>query len=369
VTVNIPPIIGGQSSDVELEIIGEEYDTLDRLALKIRDLIAPFPGIRDVDTTVRTGKPELLVLPRRDVLSDRKIPATEIGMNLRANLEGVTAGTFKKDARNYDIVVKLQEETGRDQVDAFLLPGKPGRPVLLESLAYVEEDLTPVLLTRKDKRRVSKIYANLGPGLPLGTAVSRISETIDTKGDLPPQYDYQFAGRYEVMAEGLEGLAEAGVISIVLVVLMLAAILESFKQPAIILVTVPLALIGTIYGLLWTGNSLGIFEIMSVVMMIGIVVNNAILIVDQFNVHVREGYPRHKAMIEASCERFRPVVMITIAAVLGMLPLAFGRGIGAEVRNGSGISMLGGILSSGILTLIVLPILYDLFTSKKSKSH
>jgi HAE1 family hydrophobic/amphiphilic exporter-1 len=107
---------------------------------------------------------------------------------------------------------------------------------------------------------------------------------------------------------------------------------------------------------------------MSIVMMIGIVVNNAILIVDQFNVHVREGVPRHKAMIEAACERFRPVAMITIAAVLGMLPLAFGRGIGAEMRNGAGISMLGGILSSGILTLIVLPILYDLFTSKKQNA-
>ncbi len=369
VTTNIPVIVGGQSSDVELEIIGEEYDTLDGLALKVKDLISPFPGIRDIDTTVRTGKPELRILPRRDVLSDMKIPATEVGMNLRANLEGITAGTFKKDARNYDMVVKLQEESGKDQVNAFLLPGEPGRPVLLKTLAYVEEGRAPVLLTRKDKRRVSKLYANLDPGLPLGTAVDQISETIDTDGDFPPQYDYQFGGRYEVMAEGLKGLAEAGIISIVLVVLMLAAILESFKQPAIILITVPLALIGTILGLRWTGNSLGIFEIMSVVMMIGIVVNNAILIVDQFNVHVREGFPRHKAMIEASCERIRPVVMITIAAVLGMLPLAFGRGIGAEVRNGSGISMLGGILCSGILTLVVLPILYDLFTSKKSKSH
>ena len=197
--------------------------------------------------------------------------------------------------------------------------------------------------------------------------MDRISEIIDREGDFPPQYNYQFAGRYEVMAEGLEGLAEAAIVSIVLVVLMLAAILESFKQPFLILVTVPLSLIGTIWGLLWTGNSLGIFEIMAVVMMIGIVVNNAILIVDQFNVHIREGFPRHKAMIEASCERFRPVVMITIAAVLGMLPLAFGRGIGAEMRNGAGISMLGGILSSGILTLIVLPILYDLFTSKKPR--
>jgi len=364
ITVNMPVLVGGQSSDVELEIIGEEYDTLNALALKVSELISPFEGIRDIDTTVRTGKPEIRILPRREILADRNLPATEVGMNLRANLEGITAGTFKKDARNYDIVVKLRKESGRGQVDAFLLPGDPGHPVLLKTLAHVEESRAPVLLTRKDKRRVSKLYANLGPGLPLGTAVERISDIIDTKGNFPPQYDYQFAGRYEVMAEGLEGLSEAGIISIILVVLMLAAILESFKQPAIILVTVPLALIGTILGLLWTGNSLGIFEIMSVVMMIGIVVNNAILILDQFNVHVKEGFPRHKAMIAAACERFRPVVMITIAAVLGMLPLAFGRGIGAEVRNGAGISMLGGILSSGILTLVVLPIIYDLFTRK-----
>ena len=369
VTVNMPVIVGGQSTDIELEIVGEDYTTLDRLALRVGDLISSFPDIRDIDTTVRTGKPELRILPRRAVLSDRKIPATEVGMNLRANLEGVTAGTFKKDARNYDIVVKLKEEAGKEQVDAFLLPGEPGRPVLLETLASVEEGRAPVLLTRKDKRRMSKLYANLNPGLPLGTAVNLISNVIDTEGDFPPQYTYQFGGRYEVMAEGLVGLAEAGVISIVLVVLMLAAILESFKQPAIILVTVPLALIGTIWGLFLTGNSLGIFEIMAVVMMIGIVVNNAILIVDQFNVHIREGFPRHKAMIAATCERFRPVVMITIAAVLGMLPLAFGRGIGAEMRNGGGISMLGGILSSGILTLIVLPILYDLLTSGKAKSR
>ena len=106
------------------------------------------------------------------------------------------------------------------------------------------------------------------------------------------------------------------------------------------------------------------FVIMGIVMMVGIVVNNAILIMDQFNVHVREGIPPHKAMITAACERFRPIVMITLAAVLGMLPLALGQGIGAEMRNGVGIASAGGILVSGVLTLVVLPVLYDLFTRK-----
>ena len=145
---------------------------------------------------------------------------------------------------------------------------------------------------------------------------------------------------------------------------MLAAILESFKQPVLILVTLPLALIGVVYALYLGGYSMGIFVMMSVVMLIGIVVNNAILIMDQFNVHVAEGASRHGAMVDAACERFRPIVMITLAAVLGMMPLAFGRGIGAEMRNDVGLASAGGILVSGVLTLLVMPILYDLFTRK-----
>jgi HAE1 family hydrophobic/amphiphilic exporter-1 len=126
-----------------------------------------------------------------------------------------------------------------------------------------------------------------------------------------------------------------------------------------------------LWALALTGESLSIFVMMGIVMMIGIVVNNAILIMDQFNVHVAEGIPRHKAMITAACERFRPIVMITLAAVLGMLPLALGRGIGAEMRNSVGIASVGGILISGVLTLIVMPILYDLLTrgSKKNNSQ
>ncbi|HSW38017.1 MAG TPA: efflux RND transporter permease subunit, partial [Acidobacteriota bacterium] len=368
ISINIPAFVGGQGSDIELEIAGQEYVTLDRLALETSELIAPLSGIADVDTTVRFGKPELRIFPRRAVLADMRLPATEVGMILRANLEGVKAGDFKKDARNYDIVVKLSEESGRDQIDSFLFPGEPGRPLLLGTVAVVEESTAPVLLTRKDKQRISKIYANLAPGLPLGTAVNMIGRAIEADGNFPPQYSYGFGGVYEIMTEGINDLIEAGVISIILVLLMLAAILESFRQPFLILVTVPLALIGTVFALSWTGNNFGFFEIMSFVMMIGIVVNNAILLMDKYNVNIREGISRHNAMVDAACDRFRPIVMITIAAVLGMLPIAFGQGIGAELRNGAGIAMIGGIISSGILTLVVLPSLYCCFTSKKSTS-
>ncbi len=218
-------------------------------------------------------------------------------MTLRANLEGLKAGTFKQGDRNYDIVVKLADEEGKDQVREFLFPGAPGQPVTLANLASIEQRTAPIQITRKDKRRVSKVFANLAPNLPLGTAVNLLSESIIQKGQFPPGYDFKFSGMYERMSEANAAFGEAGLIAIILVALTLAAILESFKQPWLILVTIPLALIGVMWALALTGNSLSMFVMMGIVMMMGIVVNNAILIMDQFNVHVAEGIPRHKAMI------------------------------------------------------------------------
>lgn len=366
-TVTQPIIVGGQTQDIELEIAGAELAILDRLAVKTKQLSNTIQGLRDIDTTVRAGKPELAIVPNRAVLSDLNIPAVGLGMALRANLEGLEAGTFKKGDRNYDIIVEFAEKEGKQQVEQFLFPGTPGKPVLLSNLAQIEQRIAPIQITRKDKRRVTKVFANLGGNLPLGTAVDLISDEIDAKGQFPPGYDYKFTGMYEAMSEANAAFGEAGLVAIVLVILTLAAILESFKQPWLILVTLPLALIGVMWALALTGESISMFVLMGIVMMIGIVVNNAILIMDQFNVHVAEDVPIHKAMITASCERFRPIAMISLAAVLGMLPLALGRGIGAEMRNGVGIASVGGILISGILTLVVMPIVYDLFTRKNGK--
>jgi HAE1 family hydrophobic/amphiphilic exporter-1 len=152
----------------------------------------------------------------------------------------------------------------------------------------------------------------------------------------------------------------------ILVILTLSAIMESFMQPALILTTLPPTLIGMLWGLYLTGNSISIFAIMGGVMLIGIVVNNAILILDHFNhlVHV-EKMPREDAIIKAAGSRFRPVIMITTAAVLGMLPMAFGTGIGAELRSDVGIASAGGILSSGIISLFTIPIIYSFFIKKQ----
>ena len=369
VSVARPGVFGGQSTEIEMEISGRSLEVLDALAADFGGIVAGLPGLIDVDTTVRPGKPELRIRPNRSVLADHELSAVALGMTLRANLEGLVAGTYKQEARNYDIVVRYEKEMGKDQVARFQLPGEPGKPVLLESVADIEETVAPVLITRKNKQRISKVFANLEAGKPLGTAVAEITSAIGGARTLPPGYDFTFVGKYEVMTEGQEQMAEAMLIAIILIFLCLGAILESFRQPVMIFISLPLALIGVMWSLYMTGLPMDIFVIMGMIMMAGIVVNNAILILDKFNVNVALGIRRREAMITASCERFRPIIMTTIAAVLGMMPLAISRGIGAELRNAIGVASMGGIFISGVLTLILLPVLYAMFTRRGNRKN
>jgi len=360
----IPSLIGGISTPIEAFIIGDDLDVLDGLALNLKEYSENYPGFSDVDTSVRLGKNKLKLIPKRAILNDIGIPASSLGISMRGNLEGIDIGTFKKGDRNYDIVVKYDEIQGKDQVRSFSLPGLPGKPVTVEAFVDIEEISTPIQILRRDKRRVSKLTSNLNSGLALGTAINVITSHIKDDQLMPPGYKIVFAGDAERMAESQSEFGEAGLIAIILVILTLAAIMESWKQPALILVTLPLGLIGVFWALFVMHQSISVFVLMGVVMLIGIVVNNAILIMEQLNVHLREGMPVHKAMITAACDQIRPIIMITLAGFFGMLPMGLAQGIGAEARNGVGIASAGGILLSGILTLFVVPILYDFGTRK-----
>lgn len=365
ITVTEASAIGGQATPIELVIQGPDLQVLDTLAQKAKAQADTIWGFMEPDTTVRQGKPELRVTPKRPILSDLDVPAVGLGMALRANLEGIEAGTFKQAARNYDIVVKLEEEKGKRQVPEFSLPGAPGRPLVLSSVGNIEETVAPVQILRRNKRRMSKLYSSLLNKKPMGEAVDQLSKKLDREVEFPPGYDYQFVGEYEIMEEAQGAFLEAAAIAILLVFLVLAAILESFRQPFVILVTLPLGLVGMLWALYLADESISMFVLLGAVMLVGIVVNNAILIMDQLNQYVRQGVPRHEAMVRAAAERLRPIIMITLAAMLGMLPLAMATGIGSEMRTAIGISSIGGIAVSAALTLLVLPILYDMLTRRR----
>jgi HAE1 family hydrophobic/amphiphilic exporter-1 len=370
VTASIPGLIGGQSTPVEMEIRGENLDELDRIALSVKRIAAGTPGFVDVDTSVREGKPELLVRPRRAILSDLGIPPLSLGAVLRGNLEGEKTATYKTGSQTYDIRVKLAQEPGRGQVEAFQVPTGTGVPVPLSNFATIESRRSPIKITRSDKMRVCKFYASLTPELPLGTAVTLLKREIGEKRLLPPGYEIRFRGDYERMGEAGAAFAEAGILSILLTYLTLSAIMESFKWSALILTTVPMAVVGVLWALALTGTSISIFVLLGVVMLVGIVVNNAILVVDRMQT-IRRGEPGldpGEAMFRALADSFRAVVMVTMAAVLGMLPLAVASGLGSELTNGIGIASAGGILMSGILALFLVPLLYLVYLKLRHKS-
>ncbi|MBU1056462.1 MAG: efflux RND transporter permease subunit [Proteobacteria bacterium] len=362
VTASATDPLGGQNIPLQMEIAGTDLSVLDSAAERVLKLCREIKGIVDPDSSARSGKPELRILPRRAVLSDLDTSIFGLGTVIRGNLEGIIAGSYKEGARTYDIRVKFAEKEGKNQVKAFLFPGGPGHPITLDNFAKVEETVSPVLINRKDKSRVSLVYAHLSGNTPLATVVKDLSRAIDQKGNLPPGYTYRFFGKTEDMEEAGEKFMEAGIIAIVLTYLLLAAILESFKQPIIILFTIPMALIGFIWALYIAGKPIDIFILLGAVMLIGIVVNNAILIMGKMNQYIAQGLPRHEAMVQSAVDELRPIIMITSAAILGMLPLAVGRGLGSEFRYGIGIASVGGIFVSGLLTLVVLPVLYNLFT-------
>jgi HAE1 family hydrophobic/amphiphilic exporter-1 len=357
--------MGGQDTPIEMQIAGADLHELDRLAVRVHELAKGVEGILNPDTSVRQGKPELRIRPRRAVLADLGLPAYGMGLALRANLEGLQSGVYKAGGRNYDIVVKLREQAGRGQVEEFLFPGAPGRPLLLTALARVESTEAPIQIIRRNKQRIAKLYADIDG--PMGTVVDTLSRRIEDEADLPPGYSYEFMGEYEIMQEANSAMAEAAIIAIILVYLVLAAILESFIQPFIILITIPLGLVGMLWALGLTGESIDMFVLLGAVMLIGIVVNNAILIMDRVNSLRRGGVPRLDAMAQAAEERFRPILMITLAAILGMLPLALASGIGSEMRNSIGIASVGGIAVSAVLTLLVIPMVYYLLARDDAK--
>jgi HAE1 family hydrophobic/amphiphilic exporter-1 len=283
-----------------------------------------------------------------------------VGAVMRNNLEGEKGAVFKTADKNYDIRVKFREEMGSAQVGSFQIPIPGGSTIPLAAVAHLSERVSPIKVYRSDKMRTSKFFSDLSPGYPLGTAVKNLSRAVEREGILPPGYQLAFRGDYERMSDANEAFAEAGILSVILTFLALSAILESFKWPLLILTTVPLGLTGVLWSLWITGTPMNIFVLLGVVMLIGIVVNNAILVVEEFR-RLRAETPGEDAeelMLTALKDSFRPVLMVTLAAVLGMLPLAISRGMGSEFTNGIGIASAGGVAMSGVLALFVVPLIY-----------
>jgi hydrophobic/amphiphilic exporter-1 (mainly G- bacteria), HAE1 family len=360
---------GGQDFQIEQNLSGDNLDTLDNTALAIQNAARDLPGVDMLETTVRDTKPEIRVVPRRPVLSDLGMPASLLGTVVRANVEGIEAASYKRGDRTYDIRVKLAEKDGKDQIRQFLLPGADGRPISLESVADVVDARTKVQIYRVDKQRTVKILGDIKAGTTMSSVGEEMARTIEEQKLLPVGYTLRNTGSAEMMADAMADFGEAIWLAAFLTLLTLAAILESWKRPGLILLTLPMGLIGVIWSLVFSHSAITILILLGILMLIGIVVNAAILIVDRMAQHLQQGMCRREAMMVAMVDEFRPVLMVVLASGLGMLPMAIGTGIGSENRAGIGIASVAGVLVAGLLTLTILPLVYTLFTGKPKAEH
>ncbi len=362
-TVNVPSPVGGSASQVEMEISGDDQKTIERLAAQAEATFKESPLMTDVDTNVRPGKPELKIVPRLPILNDMGTSPAQLGEITRGAVDGVKAGTYKVGDRSFDIRVIARELGDIEAVSTFNFSTRNGKPLDLDSISEKRRERIPIQIVRVDKRKTAKVYANPRKGVALGSASALADKEIPRM--LPAGYSFRFAGQIEKMKEGQADFLSAILSAIVLTYLLIAASLESWTKPIIIMGTVPLALMGMFMALFLAGMPLSMMGLLGFVMLIGIVVNNAILMMDELDIQMRKGIPEPEAVLLASKMVFRPILMTSIAATLGIVPMAFGTGLGSELRSSCGMGIVGGLVSSTILSLTVIPMGYLFFYVRK----
>ena len=365
VTLSIPATFGGSGAEIRCVLNGPDLEVLENAEMTIMEKLTQLGITRDQDSSRRERKPNINIVPRRTVLQNLGLSAEDVKNYLLGTLDGIVVGDLRQGARNYDIRLKNDKEEGERQLLETAPAYLGSNPLNTEVLTVVSQDARPVVINRYDKVRTMWLFANTAPGVPLGEVSKRIEDTA--KEVLPPGYGVRMSGSVEMMQETAKEFGGVIVLATLLTYLLIAGIMESWTRPFLIMFTVPLGFLGMYATLYIAGMSMSMMGLLGGVMMIGIVVNNAILIMDECAELVKSGYSTHRAMIEATQSKFRPIVMTSIASVAGMLPMAFGTGLGSELRASCGMGVVGGLTFASLLTLYVIPALYFIFVHDTSK--
>ncbi len=364
--------MGGQKQ-IEFSLQGPDLQELARLTQTVSDKIRGIPGLVDLDSSLKNDKPVIDVQVRRDAASDLGLNVASMANALRTLVAGHTVGNWRApDDQAYDVNVRLAPEARSTPQDLERLPftvtGADGqsRIVRLNQVASVRESTGPNQINRRDLTREVSLNANIDQR-STGEVSSDIKAALATVA-FPPGYRYQFGGATKNMSEAFGYAISALVLAIVFIYMILASQFKSFVQPLALMTALPLTLIGVVLALLMFGSALSMFSIIGVVMLMGLVTKNAILLVD-FAIRARSehmgddgqmhaGLERAEALLLAARVRLRPILMTTLAMIFGMAPLAFALTEGSEQRAPMGQAVIGGVITSSLLTLVVVPVMY-----------
>jgi HAE1 family hydrophobic/amphiphilic exporter-1 len=343
---------------VSVYLRGDDIEALQRLSDEVTARIRQIPGTVDVDSTLESGQPEMVARVNREMAADLGFDVGMVAMQLRGMVEGVVPTKLREDDKEYDIRVRLAPEFRNDfqYIARAPLYAPSGALVRASDIATLEPGVGPTNIEREQRRRQAKIDVELS-NRSLGDVTNDIAAVMRSV-QLPPNFEWGFLGDVELMQEAAAAMGLAMVLAVAFIYIVLASQFESFFEPMIIMLSLPLAVVGALLAILLTGNNLGMPPMIGMVMLMGLVTKNAILLIDMTNQHVREGMPVRQAILTAGPIRLRPILMTTLAMILGMLPSALGRGEGGEFRAPISIATIGGLITSTALTLVVVPVAY-----------
>lgn len=364
------PALFSFRSPIEVEIRGHDLTTLKRLSRQAETLLAEsVPGLVDVRSTLQSGHPEIQVVYNRDRLAEYGLNLRSVAELVRNKVQGRAATEFRRQDQMVDIVVRLREEDrlGVEELRRLIVNPNGPVPMPLSAVADLTINEGPSEIRRVDQQRTALITANIR-GVNLSTVTADIVAAMNTI-EYPAGFGFAISGQNKEMQTSLRSLLLAFSLALFLVYIVMASQFESLMQPLLIMMTVPLALIGVGVVLLVAGIPVSIMVFLGLIILAGIVVNNAIVLVDYINTLRDRGYELASAITEAGRARLRPILMTTLTTVLGLAPMALGLGDGAEIRTPMAITVIVGLTSSTILTLVVIPTLYYQFAGKRGPTR
>ena len=360
-------LFGADQAPILLTVTGASQKDAMVFAEKAIALLRKIPGATEMKLTSEDGNPEINVQVDRDKMSALGLDLSTVGMTMQTAFNGNTDGKFRSGEYEYDINIRYDEfnRSNFADVSELIFINNSGQQVKLSQFAKVTQSSGPSLLERRDKSPAVSIESQ-AVGRPSGTIATEW-EAEFSKLERPAGVNYIWGGDMENQSEGFGTLGIALLAAIILVYLVMVALYNSFATPFVVLFSIPLSFIGALLALALTNNSLNVFTILGIIMLIGLVCKNAILLVDFANHRKEAGETTRNALIQANHARLRPILMTTIAMVFGMLPIALASGGAAEMNNGLAWVIIGGLISSLFLTLVIVPVVYSIFDSIKNR--
>jgi HAE1 family hydrophobic/amphiphilic exporter-1 len=359
---------GGAMKQIQIEMRGEDPTVLTRLATRAAQLVRQVPGAVDVGLSTRGERPELIVELKRGLAGSLGVTVAQVAQSLRPAFAGIDAGDWvDPTGETRDVTVRLTPEARERTIDLerlpLVIPGPDGAPVTLPlgQVATVRQGIGPAQINHLNRETVVNVQANV-----YGRSLTEVTRDINLKLEklqLPPGYRITQGGEARDQAEVFTRIFTALGAAVLLMYLILVIQFGSFLDPLAILISLPLSLIGVVLALIVTHDTLNIMSLIGVILLMGIVAKNAILLIDFAKWSHEKGTPLREALIEAGRIRLRPILMTTIALIAGMIPVALGRGEGADFRAPLGRAVIGGVITSTLLTLLVIPTIYEILAN------